>query len=79
MRWRVGACRSGFGPGWGGNDIIQYVREAGLKATLVDASTFRWELETTESDEHRSPGLVTVGELAGPGQPWGWERLAGGR
>jgi len=63
-------------PPWlGGNDIIQYVREAGLKATPVDASTFRWELETRESYEHCSPGLVTVGELAGPGQPWGWERL----
>jgi hypothetical protein len=58
-----------------GDDILQYVREAGLKATPVDASTFRWELETRENYEHRSPGLVTVSELATPGQPPRWETL----
>ena len=63
-------------PPWlGGNDILQCVREAGLKAVPVDASTFRWELETRESYEHRSPGLVTVSEMAGPGSLQGWERL----
>lgn len=63
-------------PPWlGGNNILQAVEEAGLKATAVDASTFWWELETKESYEHRSPRLMTIDELAGPSQPPRWETL----
>jgi hypothetical protein len=63
-------------PPWlGGNDIIQYVNDAGLKATPIDASTFHWQLETRERYERRLPGLVTVCDLAGPGRPSRWERL----
>ena len=63
-------------PPWlGGNDILQPVGEAELKATPVDASTFWWQLETRESHEHRSPRLMTLDDLAGPGQPSRWDRL----
>jgi hypothetical protein len=63
-------------PPWlGGNNILQSVEEAGLKATSVDASTYRWQLETQESYQHRSPRLMTIEELAGPGQPPRWDRL----
>jgi hypothetical protein len=62
-------------PPWlGGNDIIQYVNDAGLKATPIDASTFHWQLETRESYERRPPCLVSVCDLAGPGQLARWER-----
>jgi hypothetical protein len=63
-------------PPWlGGNNILQSVEEAGLKATSVDASTYRWQLETQESYQHHSPRPMTIEELAGPGQPPRWDRL----
>ena len=63
-------------PPWlGGNNILKYVEEAGLKATAVDASAFRWRLETRESYECRAPRLVTLDELAGPGQAPRWQTL----
>lgn len=63
-------------PPWlGGNDILGYAAEAGLKATAVDASTFQWKLETKERYEHRAPSLVTINELAGPGPVARWETL----
>jgi hypothetical protein len=63
-------------PPWlGGNNILKYVEEAGLKATAVDASAFRWRLETRESYERRVPRLVALDELAGPSQAHRWQML----
>ena len=60
-------------PPWmAGNNILQYMDEAGLRATAIDASTFRWELQTRESYEHRLPRLMTVEAIAGAGQPDRW-------
>jgi len=63
-------------PPWlGGNDIYRSAEEAGLKATPVDASSYRWQLQTRESYERRSPRLTTIEELAGLGQPPHWDKL----
>jgi hypothetical protein len=63
-------------PPWmAGNNILQYMNEAALKATAVDASTYRWELETRESYENRAPRLMTVEAIAGPGQAERWSVL----
>ena len=59
------------------NDILQFTGEAELRATAVDASTYRWEVETRESYEHQSPGLMQLEPLASPGQPTHWEVLSG--
>jgi hypothetical protein len=63
-------------PPWlGGNNIYQSAEEAGLKATPVDASAYRWQLQTQESHQHHSPRLMTVEELVGPGQSSRWDGL----
>ena len=63
-------------PPWlAGNNILQFTDEAALKATAIDASTYRWELETQESYERRSPRLMTVEPLAGPRQEERWDTL----
>jgi hypothetical protein len=63
-------------PPWmAGNNILQYLDEAAIKPTAIDASTYRWELETRESYERRPPRLMTVETLAGPGQPERWDVL----
>ena len=63
-------------PPWlGGHDILGYAAEAGLKATAVNASEFRWRLETRERYERRGPGLVTIRELTGDGQRANWGAL----
>jgi hypothetical protein len=59
-----------------GNNILQYMDEAALKATAIDASTYRWELETLESYEHRLPQLMTIEIVAGPGRPERWDGVA---
>ena len=63
-------------PPWlGGNNILKHAEEAGLKATAVDASAFRWRIQTRESYEGRAPRLVSLDELAGPSQAPRWQVL----
>jgi len=64
-------------PPWlAGNDVLQFTQDAALKPTAVDASRFEWALETLESYEHRTPGLVRVETLATPGFAPNWGALA---
>lgn len=63
-------------PPWmAGNNILQYMDEAALRATAVDASTYRWKLETRESYEHRLPRLMTVEPIAGAAMQERWAVL----
>jgi hypothetical protein len=59
-----------------GGDILAFAREAGLHLHPVDASTFRWEIETFENYENRSPSLCDLEHIAGPKMSPAWKILA---
>jgi hypothetical protein len=58
-----------------GNDIIGFAREAQLVLHPVDASAYRWKVETLENYEHRGAHLLDVASVVGAGGSTNWEIL----
>lgn len=58
-----------------GHDILGFAREAQLALHPVDASAYRWEVETLENYEHRSPHLLEVAPIVSAGGLTNWAVL----
>jgi hypothetical protein len=66
-------------PPWiAGNDILGHLSQVAFKGWAIDASTFRWEVQTRERYEHRAPRLLTVDTVVAGGEESGqWTLLEG--
>jgi hypothetical protein len=59
-------------PPWiAGNDILGHLDQVAFEGRAVDASTFRWEVQTKERYEHRAPSLLTVATVVSSGEQSG--------
>jgi hypothetical protein len=66
-------------PPWiAGNDILGHLNQVAFKGWAIDATTFRWEVQTRERYEHRAARLLTVDTVVAAGEESGqWTLLEG--